>query len=360
MVHLTYLERLDIFSNPGLAEFPLLKGMPWLKYLGLHYCQLESTIPEWIGTLTKLETLALSNNFLTGTLPKSMSTMARLEKLYVDDNNLEGDIGFLGSIPSLRHVVVEDNMFTGGLSDELFLNLPLLEVFDASKNPIDSTIPASLMALEKLRVLDCHSCNLHGSIPSFNDPNFQNTALEVLVLASNSLTGSIPEQISNYMGLRQLDLSKNQLAFTIPSSLANLQKLEYFYAALNNFEPGEIPTFLYTMTNLKDLSLKATSRIGSIPEAIGSLSQLTMLDLDSNDLVSSIPTAIGKLTSLEYLLLNRNMLQGTLPPDLELLSKLGESLALSDNSYYGGLLCFTSLSLHNLTSITPISPQISL
>jgi hypothetical protein len=39
-------------------------------------------IPDWIGTLTNLQKISLTNNFFAGPIPPSFSNMSQLANLY--------------------------------------------------------------------------------------------------------------------------------------------------------------------------------------------------------------------------------------------------------------------------------------
>lgn len=290
-----------------------------MDYIGLHYCGLVGVLPAWIGNMKSLHSLVLSNNNFSGVLPASISELKQLEDLYLDDCNFEGDIEVLRGLTNLKNVVLEDNTFEFAFDDAMVSNWPGLTTFDASHNRIQSTIPSAFFALSSLRVLDLHGNSLFGSLPT---PTSTNSAMEILTLNENALTGAIPN-LSGFRELKQLDFTSNKFTSTIPSTLGNNVKLEFFYAANNPFNAGPIPTFLSQLTALKELSLKDTQLVDNIPEWIGTLSDLLLLDLDNNRLVGTIPESLGEATSLEYLLLNRNNLEGTIPSALGSLPNLG-------------------------------------
>jgi hypothetical protein len=85
-----------------------------------------------------------------------------------------------------------------------------------------------------------------------------------------------------------LNLSRNQLFGTIPSSLGAL-------------------------TALISLSLERNHLSGTIPSSLGALTTLDVLWLRSNQLSGTIPSSLGALPALASLLLNNNQLVGTMP-----------------------------------------------
>jgi len=314
------LERLDVFNNKRLVGFPeFLKGMRKISFLGLHYCDLVGVLPDWLGDLTTLKSLVLSNNEHQGALPESMSRLTNLENLYLDDNQFQGSLDVLRTMKSLRNLVLEDNQFTGSFDDEMVKSWSNLETLDASHNRLQSTIPDGLLAIPTLRIVDLHENRFFGSLPKYATAN---TALEMLTLNNNDLAGQIPEILGKSINLRHIDLTNNKFSATIPASFGNLVNLEIMYLAQNSFQKAAIPSSFADLVSLKQLSLKRTQRTGTIPSWFGNLSSLTMLDLDSNGLTGPIPASIGSLSKLEYLLLNRNKLQGEIPAELSALSHL--------------------------------------
>jgi hypothetical protein len=66
------LKHISVYHNPGVggAErlFPgAVRNIPRLEYLAMHFCGLQGPVPTWIGEMTSLTALVLSNNDLTGT-----------------------------------------------------------------------------------------------------------------------------------------------------------------------------------------------------------------------------------------------------------------------------------------------------
>lgn len=128
-----------------------------------------------------------------------------------------------------------------------------------------------------------------------------------------------------------------------------MSTIKYFFASVNDFAPAVIPAFLETLTNLEDLGLKSTNRLGGIPRFLGTLTDLVLLDLDDNALSGPVPTELGRLSNMQFLLLNRNSLTGEIPVELANLTEL--RLAFFDrNSFNGTLAPMCALGLFNETA----------
>ncbi|MBW1298472.1 leucine-rich repeat domain-containing protein [Aquimarina litoralis] len=112
--------------------------------------------------------------------------------------------------------------------------------------------------------------------------------------------------------LPKLDTSKNYLYdiaqryFKIRSRHSEkFEKIEIRFFTLNS----EIPSEIFSLTNLKHLSLK-NCKIKRIPEEISRLKKLEILDLEYND-ISEIPRSILELKHLKMVKLNYNPIYET-------------------------------------------------
>ena len=147
-------------------------------------------------------------------------------------------------------------------------------------------------------------------------------------LNSNSLTGTIPQDIDNLTELKELNLSNNSLTGPMPIEITNLAKLQGLNLSDNPLT-GTIPVEISNLTNLQQLYLQNNSLTGIIPQDIDNLTELTQLHLNNNSL-TIIPSEIGNLAELQKLNLSDNSLT-IIPSEIGNLAKLQE-LNLSDNS----------------------------
>ena len=165
-----------------------------------------------------LLSLQLPSANLTGSLPRELGEFSMLQSLYVNINSLSGTIPLeLGYSSSLSDIDLGYNMLSGSL-------------------------PASIWNLcDKLVSLRLHANSLSGSVPELALPNSTCKNLQVLDLGKNKLSGTFPEFITRFLGLRELDLGDNALSGSIPESLAalNIEKLNLSH---NNFS-GVLPVF---------------------------------------------------------------------------------------------------------------------
>jgi Leucine-rich repeat (LRR) protein len=197
-------------------------------------------------------------------------------------------------------------------------------------NNLVGTIPDNLHHLQNLTYLSLGNNILTGQIPASLG---QLSNLTDLRLYKNCFSGVIPESLSGLSNLTTFNLSKNRLEGEIPKSLGKLTKLKYFTLGGNKLT-GTIPKEFKSLKKLQHLRLYSNQLTGEIPKELGELTKLQTLHLYNNNLDDKIPTKLEKLKQLESLKLGQNNLTGKLPPQLTKLLKL-EELYLERNQLTG-------------------------
>jgi Leucine-rich repeat (LRR) protein len=286
--------------------------MDALRKLGLSKNSLSGFIPPSIGSLTSLAALDLSYNRMHGSIPEPISNLSSLVTLNLANND------FSGSLPAT------------------FCKFASLAFLDVSINQLigDLEAPCSFVTIPVLRNVSAVSNRFSGRLHHFM-PNIT-SALEMLVLSSNRISGEIPNSIGEFSRLRYLDLSNNTLNGTIPKSITTLRSLDTLNLAHNPLLSGSIPSEIGNLTNLTSLFLSKMNLSGSIPPSVQHLTSLSFFVLASNQLSGSIPVGIGRLVTLKYLDFNSNLLSGILPDGVYRMTKLIH-LKLSNNRFVGTL-----------------------
>jgi len=317
------LKHLRLDHNALTGSIPeQLAELTNLSYLALHYNELSGKLRTSIGALTNLEFLGLGDNGFSGEIPQEWKALKDLTTLGLDDNLLDEGLEILGDLTKLQRLYIGSNEFDNNLENIEWDKLPELEEVDLSNNELVGSIPTSLIQLPKLQVLTIAHNKVTGILP---DLSSSSSTLKYLALSGNVLSGSIHDSIGALVNLRHLDLSENKLTGTLPKTMKSLTNLEYLFLSKNNdFKPSGVVDFFKYLTNLRDLSIASTNRVGEIPgHVLIELSNLIMLDLSSNGLESTIPSVLGNLKKLRYILLNRNDdLEGTVPDEVQNLPDL--------------------------------------
>ena len=348
--HLTDLEYLDLNANSLKGSIPTsLAMLSNLEYMDLNFNELTGTIPAFLGDFSGLAVLGLSQNQLTGELPASLGSLP-LKTLAIDGNLLEGDMAAVASMTDLRYLYAGSNNFEAPLDEDLLGDLAHLIELDLSGNAFHANaIPRYLFLHPRLRVLDLHDNQIHGTIPS-SIPD--NAVMEFFSLRGNFISSSMPSQIQNLRSLTHLDLESNSLTGSIPSdALATMTSLSYLFLGKNPLRRAPIPNEFQTLTSLKELSLDSIHLTGTIPLWLETFSELRLLDLRSNSLTGKVAVDFGNLEQLRFLLLNQNLFTGDIPTGLGDQSEL-KVVSLHHNGFYGeaSLLCDSKVQIELLTT----------
>lgn len=141
--------------------------------------------------------------------------------------------------------------------------------------------------------------------------------------------------ISRLSALQILSLRSNGITGTFPLDLGNLKNLSYLYLQYNNFS-GPLPLDFSVWPNLTSVNLSNNRFSGIIPSSISNLKQLSVLNLANNSLSGEVPDL--HLPNLQLLNLSNNNLSGTVPKSLQRFPKsvfIGNNMSLLDYSISG-------------------------
>ncbi|XP_058747462.1 probable LRR receptor-like serine/threonine-protein kinase At1g53440 [Vicia villosa] len=193
---------------------------------------------------------------------------------------------------------IDDDTVRNVTCDCTFQNKTLCHVtsiFLKGQN-IAGVMPSEFGDLTQLKILDLTRNYLNGSIPT----SFANISLVVLSLLGNRLSGPIPAEIGDIASLEDLVLENNQLGGPLPSSLGNLSNLKRLLLSSNNFT-GTIPESFSELKNLTDFRIDGSSLSGQIPSFIGNWTKLGRLDMQGTSMQGPIPPTISGLKLLTEL-----------------------------------------------------------
>ncbi|XP_011026938.1 PREDICTED: probable inactive receptor kinase At4g23740 isoform X2 [Populus euphratica] len=122
--------------------------------------------------------------------------------------------------------------------------------------------PNTLSRLSALQILSLRSNGISGEFP-FDISNLKN--LSFLYLQYNNLSGSLPVDFSLWPNLIIVNLSNNRFNGRIPYSFSNLSHLAALNLA-NNSLSGEVPDF--NLPNLHQINLSDNNLSGSVPRSL--------------------------------------------------------------------------------------------
>lgn len=321
VVEMTALEKAKLTYNPKLDlqdAFEVLADLPNLKELS--FSTEGGMIPENLGKLSQLETLAIYDLTSPCTLPESIGQLKNLRSL----------------------LILSDSTL---LLPESFADLTELESLNLRVT--DWNLPSRFYQFSKLDTLDFSN----GRISSFPMETAQMAAV-TSVIFSNTDAGDFDQimpLIAQMPNLKRLEMNMAGLPKSIglckqieelvvwagvdpdnpvqlPDELFDLTQLETLLLNLNYFE--KIPAGIGRLKGLKTLVLQE-SVFESLPDSIGDLANLEFLNLSDNPALKSLPDSLGNLTKLKDLYLENLPLLTELPLSLKNLTNL-EAVQLSD------------------------------
>ncbi|KAJ6810939.1 receptor kinase-like protein Xa21 [Iris pallida] len=165
-------------------------------------------------------------------------------------------------------------------------NLSQLNLLLLNSNSFSGSIPASLGNCKSLEMLNLNHNKLTGTIPK---EVFSISSLTYgLSFEENQLTGNIPPEVGSLINTEQIWLSGNKLSEEIPYSLGKCQVLQIFHISRNFFE-GSIPTSLSALRGLQELDLSQNNLSGKIPKFLGDFPDLHGLNLSFNNFEGEVP-----------------------------------------------------------------------
>ncbi|GMN62037.1 hypothetical protein TIFTF001_031122 [Ficus carica] len=257
-----------------------------LKEINLGSLNLGSHFPEWLQTQKSYMVLNISNCGISGSIPDWFWFNHNVQGLTLSNNKTNYIIGG----------AVDIDLSSNQLEGSIPLFLPQIYFLNLFNNSF-SSIKCNVTQFVSLRFLDISNNQLSGELPDC----WSSAVEQVLNLASNNFIGKIPISIGFLTGIGTLHLSNNHLTGNLPSSLRNCVLLKILDVGENNLS-GPIPTWIgKSQTNLVVLSLRSNNFYGSIPSQLCHLQSLQLLDLSSNNLSSSIPTCLGNITAMKII-----------------------------------------------------------
>nr|XP_051203082.1 receptor-like protein EIX2 [Lolium perenne] len=219
-------------------------------------------------------------------------------------------------------------------------------MLDVALNGLSGSVPTEIGMMKKLKYLDLAGNNLSGSVPMeigelanliYLDLSHNNLSgsmpveigslayLTELYLEMNNMSGVITEEhFAGLMNLKTIDLSFNNLEFTIDSHWVPPFNLDYGYFSPCYLGP-QFPKWLRWQKGTIELDISNTGLVGRIPDWFWTtFSEAESLDISSNQLSGDLPLSLEFMSVID-LSMHSNLLTGSIP-------KLPKTIMLLDIS----------------------------
>ncbi|XP_021864058.2 probable inactive receptor kinase At5g10020 [Spinacia oleracea] len=376
----------------GEIDFETISSLKLLRNLSISNNQLSGSILE-ISSLESLENLDLSRNSFRGLMPSNITRLKNLVSVNLSTNNFEGVVpsGFL-ELKNLKYLDLHSNKFSGDVMS-LISKVGGLFVLDLSCNQFNGQLDIGLGRpsfvsniqylnvshnalvgelfshdgtpfFDSLEVFDASYNQINGTIPSFNFV----VSLRVLLLGSNMLSGPLPEvllqdssmvlseldlslnQLQGLVGsitstnLRSLNLSSNQLSGSLPLKIGHCVTIDLS----NNKFSGNLSRIQHWGSDVEVVDLSSNSLTGIFPSKTCQFLRLTSLKVSNNSVEGGLPTNLGTYPELKFIDLSYNLLSGFLPSVFSWTKFT--SLNLSHNNFSGIVPLEAGSEIDNLAS----------
>ncbi|CAN8253603.1 unnamed protein product [Cochlearia groenlandica] len=302
----------------------------------------------------RVSEINLSGSGLSGTVSFNAFTLVdTLSVLKLSENFFVLNSTSLLLLPlSLTNLELSSSGLIGILPENFFTKYSNLVSVTLSYNNFTGKLPQDLfLGSKKLKTLDLSYNNITGSISGLTIPLSSSSSLSYLDFSGNSISGYIPDSLTNCTNLKSLNLSHNYFDGQIPKAfgeLKSLQSLDLSHNKLTGWIPPEIGEACDSLQNLR---LSYNNLTGVIPETLSSCSLLEILDLSNNNISGPFPNRVlSNFGSLQVLLLSNNLISGDFPASISSCKSL-ITADFSSNRFSGVIppdLCPGTASLEEL------------
>ncbi|KAI3886489.1 hypothetical protein MKX03_029906 [Papaver bracteatum] len=300
----------------------------------------KSNIKDPLEALTSWNETSHCSNW-TGVIC-SRRHLSRVVRLDLRSMRLEGSISpHLGNLSFLKHFVLYDNHFTGGIPQEIGhlhrLQLPEEFLSNLETTNYTVTIHPSLASYQDLTHFSISKNNFSGPSLLLSNLSF----LTHIHLSYNSLHGNIPSELGQLSRLYSFAISANNFSGTIPPQIFNISSITVFSVSINKLHGFIPPNVGTSFPRLEMFAIGGNRFSGVLPYTVSNLSKLSTLDVFGNQFTGPVPK-LGTLHGLITANFGKNHLGGGEVDDLSFFNSLSncshlEAFSIAGNNLSGPL-----------------------
>lgn len=351
--NLSELERLELQWNNISGPLPSLNGLSSLQVIMLSNNQFTSIPEDFFAGLSSLQSVEIDNNpFSAWEIPESLKNASALQNFSANSANISGKIpDFLGpdEFPGLTLLHLAFNSLTGELPASF--SGSQIQSFWVNGQMGNGKLSGKLDIIQNMTMLKeawLHSNGFSGPLPDFSGLK----ELQTLSLRDNRFTGPVPASLVNLESLEMVNLTNNLLQGPMPQFKSSVSV--DMVKDSNRFclpSPGDCDSRVNTLLSIVKLmeypQKLADNWKGNDPcqDWIGircnNDGNVSVVNFEKMGLNGTISPDFALLKSLQRLVLADNNLTGSIPNELTTLPALKE-LDVSNNQIYGKIPVFKS------------------
>ncbi|RDY03216.1 LRR receptor-like serine/threonine-protein kinase FLS2, partial [Mucuna pruriens] len=369
------INALQLHNNSIGGEVPRSFGkLSSLTYLELSTNQFSGNPFESFRSLSKLSYLQISDNHFQGVVKgNDLANLTSLNKFIASGNNLSLEVDpnwlpsfqltnldmsgwklgptfpqWLQSQHILDYLDMSNTQISNSIPTWFWETFSQISYLNLSQNHIHGELGTTLKNPISINTVDLSTNHLCGKLPYLSNDVYR------LYLSSNSLSESMDDflckQQDKPMQLRLLNLASNNLSGKIPDCWVNWPILVVVNLQSNYFV-GNLPPSMGSLADLQSLQIRNNSLTGTFPTILRKNKQLIVLDLGENNLSGTIPTWVGeKLLHMKIIRLRSNNFSGHIPNEICHMNLL-QVLDIAQNNLSGNIpSCFSHLNAMTLIS----------
>ncbi|KAL2334708.1 hypothetical protein Fmac_015921 [Flemingia macrophylla] len=341
---LSSLEYLDLSTNHLIGNpFESLKSLCKLSYLDINDNHFQGVVKEDdLANFTNMKVFSGKGDNVTLRMGSNWCPRFQLTSLDMRSWKLGPKFpSWIQSQKNLTFLDISNTWILDSIPTWFWETLPHASYVNLSHNHINGKLMTTLRNSLSIKVVDLSSNHLCDKLPHLsNDVNW-------LDISSNSFSETMDDFLcqkqDKLMQLQFLNLASNKLSGNIPDCWINWNKLVVLNLQSNNFI-GNLPLSTGNLSSLRSLNIRNNSLSGIFPTTLRKNNQLISLDLGENNLSGTIPSLIGEsLLNLRILRLRSNSFSGHLPNEICDMTSL-QDLDFAHNSLSGNIpSCFSHL-----------------